>query len=200
MNQTVFIVDDDDAIRAALQQLLEISGFDVKSYADGASFVAECDEDCAGCVLLDMAMPELSGHDVQAQLIERGIHIPIIFLTGHGEVPDAVHALQAGAVDFLQKPVDSDTLLARIRQSLALDAKQREKSSQINQIRQRYATLSPREKEVMGLVVGGGGTKDIARKLGLSPRTVEVHRTHVMYKMGAKNLAHLVKMSGDSQA
>jgi len=197
MTQTVYIVDDNQVIRNALQQLLEISGFTAKSYADGASFLADCTEQCSGCVLLDMAMPEMSGHDVQVQLREHDIHIPIIFLSGHGEVPDAVRAIQVGAVDFLQKPVDSTTLLARIRQSLALDAERRKKRILVDEIRQRYAMLSPREKEVMTLVVDGYGNKEIARKLSLSPRTVEVHRNHVMYKMGAKNLAQLVRMSAN---
>ncbi|MGA9575549.1 MAG: response regulator [Lysobacterales bacterium] len=195
MTQTVFIVDDDDAVRGALGQMLEISGFNVKAYADGSTFVSDCDEHVSGCVLLDMAMPVLDGHGVQAQLNARGIRIPVIFLSGHGEVPDAVQAVQAGAMDFLQKPATSASLLASVRKALALDLENREADSRTKRIHAGYAMLSPREKEVMALVTDGLANKEIARKLKISPRTVEVHRNHVMYKMGAESLAHLVKMS-----
>lgn len=193
--QTVYLVDDDDAVREAMSQMLKTSGFNVKAYAEGNSFIADCDEGASGCVLLDMAMPGLDGHGVQAQLNARGIRIPIIFISGHSDVPDAVQAVQAGAMDFLQKPASRATLLSSVRNALALDLKQREENLSTKRIRECYTRLSAREKEVMALVTDGLVNKEIARKLKLSPRTVEVHRNHVMLKMGADSFAHLVKMS-----
>lgn len=195
MMSTVFVVDDDSALRDALRGLLGTAGLQVEAYADGPTFLASIDSDRAGCVLLDMAMPGMSGHQVQAALKERGLELPIIFLTGHGDIPAAVRAVRAGAVDFLEKPVRGEVLLDRVRRSLAIDEERRCAREQTVEIRRRFATLRPREAEVMALVVTGLSNKEIAQNLGLSPRTVEVHRTHVMHKMGAANLAELVSMS-----
>jgi two-component system response regulator FixJ len=195
MTPTVFIVDDDSAIREALRQILELAGFNVETHASGPSFLAACKKDCAGCLLLDVAMPGMSGQEVQAALIERGVRMPIIFLTGHGDIPMAVRAVQAGALDFLEKPITSAYLLERVRHALALDEEQRRTESNAQQIRQRYSRLSRREREVMAWVVAGQSSKEIARLLDLSPRTVEAHRTHVMSKMGAANVAELVSMA-----
>lgn len=195
MTQTVFIVDDDAAIRDALSQLLETAGFQVESHADGSTFLAAFMGDRPGCVLLDIAMPGMSGLEVQAALKARGVPTPVIFLTGHGDIPLAVRAVQAGAVDFLEKPVQGGMLLERIRRALALDLEWRETQGRTQAIQQRYARLSTREREVMAQAVSGLTCKEIAQKLGISPRTVEVHRTHVMHKMGAANLAELVNMA-----
>lgn len=194
MNQTVFIVDDDAAIRDALSQLLETASLPVESHADGRAFLAAYG-DRRGCLLLDIAMPGMSGLEVQAALSARGLAIPVVFLTGHGDIPLAVRALQAGAVDFLEKPVQGAMLLERVRRALRLDQEWRETQGRTQAIQQHYARLSSREREVMVLAVSGLTCKEIAQKLGISPRTVEVHRTHVMHKMGASNLAELVSMA-----
>lgn len=195
MNQTVFIVDDDEAMRDALTQLLETFGLQVEAYVGGPAFLAAYEEDRPGCLLLDMAMPGMSGMEVQAELKARGLTIPIIFLTGHGDIPLAVRALQAGAVDFLEKPILGDTLLERVQRALKLDQEWGQEQSRIHALQERYARLSRREREIMTLMVTGLTSKEIAQKMGISPRTVEVHRAHVAHKMGAANLAELVHMA-----
>lgn len=195
MTQTVFVVDDDEAMRDALAQLLELTGLRVEVHADGPAFLAAYEADRSGCLLLDMAMPGMTGLDVQAALKTRGLEIPIVFLTGHGDIPMAVRAVQGGAVDFLEKPVQGTMLVERVNRALNLDAEWRLAKGRIQDVRRRYARLSKREKEVMALAVSGLTSKEIALELGLSPRTVEVHRTHVMHKMGAANVAELVTMA-----
>ncbi len=195
MNQTVFIVDDDAAMRDALAQLLETAGLQAEAHADGPAFLAACEADRPGCLLLDMAMPGMTGFEVQAALNARGLTIPTIFLTGHGDIPMAVRAVQAGAVDFLEKPIQGAALLERVQRALALDLEWRQTQGRTQAIQQRYARLSSRERECMALIASGLTSKEVARELGISPRTVEVHRTHVMHKMGAVNLADLVNMA-----
>lgn len=196
MTETVFVVDDDAGMRDALVQLLETAGLRVESYTGGADFLTAYETERPGCLLLDIAMPRMSGLEVQAALNTLGLTIPIIFLTGHGDIPMAVRAVQAGAVDFLEKPIQGAALLERVRRALALDREWRKTQGRTLAIQQRHAKLSPREREIMTLTVSGLTSKEIARKLDISPRTVEVHRTHVMYKMGAANLADLVNMAG----
>jgi two-component system response regulator FixJ len=195
MNPTVFVVDDDAAMRDALAQLLETAGLQVETHADGPAFLAAYEADRTGCLLLDMAMPGMTGLEVQAALNTRGLNIPIIFLTGHGDIPMAVQAVQAGAVDFLEKPIQGAALLERIQRALTLDEEWRHTLGRAQAIQQRYASLTSRERECMALAVSGHTSKEIARDLGISPRTVEVHRTHVMHKMGAANMAELVNMA-----
>jgi two-component system response regulator FixJ len=195
MNQTVFIVDDDAAIRDALSQLLGTANLQVESYPDGLAFLAAYQAERSGCLLLDMAMPEMTGMELQAALRARGLRIPVVFLTGHGDIPMAVRSLQAGAIDFLEKPVDETLLLERVHRALRLDEEWRQENKRGQAILQRHARLSAREREVMTLAVSGLTSKEIAQKLGISPRTIEVHRTHVMHKMGAANLAELVHMA-----
>jgi two-component system response regulator FixJ len=194
VNPTVFIVDDDAAIRDALVQLLEAAGLRAEAHAGGPAFL-EAYADQPGCLLLDMAMPGMTGLDVQAALKARGAAIPVLFLTGHGDIPMAVQAVQAGAVDFLEKPIKGAALLERVRRALKLDQEWRQRHDHVQSIRQRHARLGPREREVMALAVTGLTSKEIAQKLGISPRTVEVHRTHVMHKMGAANLAELINLA-----
>ena len=195
MSPTVFVVDDDEAMRDSLAQLLESAGLRVEIHADGATFLAAYDADRSGCLLLDMAMPGMTGLEVQAALKERGLEIPIVFLTGHGDIPLAVKAVQCGAVDFLEKPVQGAVLIDRVQRALKLDEEWRKTQLHILEIHQRHARLSKREKEVMALAVAGLTSKEIGRDLGISPRTVEVHRTHVMHKMAAANVAELVSMA-----
>lgn len=195
MSQTVFIVDDDAAMRDALVQLLEAAGLAAVPHADGPGFLEAYADDHPGCLLLDISMPGMSGLEVQAALKARGFAIPVVFLTGHGDIPLAVRALQAGAVDFLEKPVQGTALLERVQRALRLDQEWRQTEGRIQAIQQRLARLSAREQEVMSHMVSGLTCKEIAQKLGISPRTVEVHRTHVMHKMAASNLAELVNMA-----
>jgi two-component system response regulator FixJ len=195
MTPTVFVVDDDAALRQALVQLLETAGLQVESYPDGASFLEGYRSDRSGCLLLDVAMPGMTGLEVQAQLNARDLAIPIIFLTGHGDIPMAVRAVQAGAVDFLEKPAPGAVLVERVRRALTLDLEQRAQRARAEAVEERYQRLSPRQRQVMGLAVTGRSSKEIARLLGLSHRTIELHRAHVMQKMGAAKLAELVAMA-----
>lgn len=193
MKPIVYIVDDDEAMRHALCQLLINDGLRVVAYPDGPSFLEDCDGESEGCVLLDQAMPGMTGEEVQAQLMARNIPIAIVFLTGHGDIPTAVSVVKSGAVDFLEKPIQGDLLLSRVRRALAIDNERREAEREVQEIRGRYANLSPREREVLGLVVSGLSNKEMAKKLSISHRTVEIHRIHAMQKMGAKNLPTLVR-------
>jgi FixJ family two-component response regulator len=195
MSPTVFVVDDDEAMRDALSQLLESSGMQVEVHTNGTAFLAAYTASRPGCLLLDMAMPGMTGLEVQAALQARGLEIPIVFLTGHGDIPLAVRAVRGGAVDFLEKPVQGALLIERVQRALKLDEEWRLTQHRRQDVRQRYARLSTREKEIMTLAASGLTSKEIARQLGISPRTVEVHRTHVMHKMGAANLAELVHLA-----
>lgn len=199
MNQTVFVVDDDEAMRDALVQLLEAAGLHAESHADGHAFLEAYAENRPGCLLLDMAMPGMNGLEVQVALKGRSSALPILFLTGHGDIPMAVQAMQAGAVDFLEKPIQGGALLERVRRALMLDQERRQAQDDTQAIQQRHARLSPREREVMALMVSGLTSKDIARQLDISPRTVEAHRTHVMHKMAASNLVELVNLAACCQ-
>ena len=195
MIPTVFVVDDDAALREALVQLLDAAGLQVESYADGRAFLEAFQDDRPGCVLLDVAMPGMTGLEVQAELQRRGTQTPIVFLTGHGDIPMAVRAVQSGAVDFLEKPMTGGALLERVHRALALDGEARRARTLSREVADRLRRLSPRELEVMAMVVAGSSSKEVARLLRISVRTVEAHRTHVMHKMGAANLAELVALA-----
>lgn len=191
---TVFIVDDDTAVRDALKFLLRSVGHPVETFASAQDFLDAYRDDRPGCLVLDIRMPGMSGLELQEKLVERRSILPIIFITGHGDVPMAVEAMQAGAMDFIQKPFRDQDLLDRINQALEKDAKNRAALGELNLIRERLASLTPREREVMDLVVHGKANKVIAGDLDLSQRTVEIHRARVMEKMQASSLAHLVRM------
>ena len=192
---TVFVVDDDEAVRASLKLLLKTLGLPAQTYASAQEFLATFDARRGGCLVLDIRMPGMSGLDLQGELNTRGAILPIIFITGHGDVPMAVEAMQRGAMDFLQKPFRDQDLLDRITEALAKDRAGRELLGNRERIRARVASLTPREREVMALVTQGKANKVIAADLDLSQRTVEIHRAHVMEKMGANSLAHLVRMA-----
>jgi len=191
---TIFVVDDDAAVRDALKLLLRSVGQAVETFASAQEFLDAYGEDRAGCLVLDIRMPGMSGLELQQKLNERHSILPIIFITGHGDVPMAVEAMQAGAVDFIQKPFRDQDLIDRINQALEKDSHNRAALGERNDIRRRLETLTPREREVLDLVVHGKANKVIAGDLKLSQRTVEIHRARVMEKMHASSLAHLVRM------
>jgi len=191
---TIFIVDDDAAVRDALKLLLRSVGQAVETYASAQEFLEGYGEDRPGCLVLDIRMPGMSGLELQQKLNEKHSILPIIFITGHGDVPMAVEAMQAGAVDFIQKPFRDQDLIDRINQALEKDGANRAALGERNDIRRRLETLTPREREVLDLVVHGKANKVIAGDLNLSQRTVEIHRARVMEKMQASSLAHLVRM------
>jgi two-component system response regulator FixJ len=193
--QTVFIVDDDEAVRDSLRFLLKSVGLASACYTSGDQFLAEWNSGQEGCILLDIRMPGSSGMEVQRKLREQGCELPIIFITGHGDIEMAVQAMHHGAFDFVQKPFRDQELLERINQALAVQRERRDEQHQREQIRKRYESLTPREKEVMKSVVLGHANKVIAFDLDLSQRTVEIHRARVMEKMEARSLADLVRMA-----
>ena len=191
---TIFIVDDDAAVRDALKLLLRSVGQAVETFGSAQEFLDAYSEDRPGCLVLDIRMPGMSGLELQQKLNEKHSILPIIFITGHGDVPMAVEAMQAGAVDFIQKPFRDQDLIDRINQALEKDRANRAALGERNDIRRRLETLTPREREVLDLVVHGKANKVIAGDLKLSQRTVEIHRARVMEKMQASSLAHLVRM------
>jgi FixJ family two-component response regulator len=191
---TVFIVDDDAAIRFAMQALMDSVNLNHEIFESGDAFLERITEQRPGCLVLDIRMPGLGGLELQEELIKRGNTLPIIFITGHGDVPMAVEAMQKGAVDFIQKPFRDQELLDRIREALATDEERREEQQQHAEVNQRLDRLTNREREVFDLVVTGKPNKVIAYELGVSQRTVEIHRARVMEKMQARSLADLVKM------
>jgi two-component system, LuxR family, response regulator FixJ len=192
--QTVFVVDDDEAVRDSLKLLLKSAGILAVTYAAAQEFLASYDPAQPGCLVLDVRMPGKSGLEMQHELNLRGAMIPVIFITGHGDIPMAVEAMQQGAFDFLQKPFRDSDLLERVQRALARDQEQRDRLRQTDRIRERLASLSPREREVLDLVTRGKANKMVAGDLGVSQRTVEIHRAHVMQKMEAGSLAELVRM------
>jgi two-component system, LuxR family, response regulator FixJ len=192
---TIFIIDDDDDFRETLRLPLEGAGYPVKTFPTADGFLESFAGGSAGCLLLDVRMPGLSGIALQEELARRGVDLPIIFLTGYGEVPTAVRALKLGAVDFLQKPFDEHVLLDRVREALDRDRVAREARSRAEAVTARYAKLSDREREVMRRMVAGEASKVIAADLDLSLKTVELHRRSVMQKMEADSIPALVEMS-----
>ena len=191
---TVFVVDDDEAVRTSLKLLLRSVGLPVETCVSAQEFLDRFDAERPGCLVLDIRMPGMSGLELQERLNAMHAMIPVVFITGHGDVPMAVEAMQHGAVDFIQKPFRDQDLLDRINQALEKDRDNRAGLRERDNIRARIADLTPREKEVMDLVTAGKANKIIAGDLDVSQRTVEIHRARVMEKMGASSLAHLVRM------
>lgn len=191
----VFVVDDDEAMRSSLRWLIESVGMKVETHSSANRFLESYYPGRAGCLLLDVRMPGMSGMELQAHLTREQIKIPVIIITGHGDVDMAVRAMKAGAVDFIEKPFNDDALLNSLRAALAFDEKQRHLQARRAQIAARLAELTPREHEVMDMVTDGCSNKDIATALGVSAKTVEAHRARVMDKMGAESLAELVRMA-----
>jgi len=192
--QTVIVVDDDDAVRNSLRMLLKSAGINAEVSASAQDYLASYDATQGGCLLLDVRMPGMSGLELQQELNMRGATIPVIFITGNGDIPMAVEAMQHGAFDFLQKPFRDQDLLDRVQRALSRDTENRSRLRHTDRIRERLASLSPREREVLNLVTQGKANKMVASDLGVSQRTVEIHRAHVMQKMEASSLAELVRM------
>jgi len=192
---TVFVVDDDQAMRNSLKWLIESVGMQVETFGSAQAFLDAYYPARGGCLLVDVRMPGMSGLELQAYLTRREIGIPVIIITGHGDVSMAVKAMKVGAVDFIEKPFDDEELLNSIRNALQHDQKQRALRAQRNDIAARVAELTPREHEVMTLVTDGKSNKEIAVELGVSAKTVEVHRARMMDKMRADSLAELVRMA-----
>ena len=192
---SVFVVDDDQAMRNSLKWLIESVGMKVETFASADEFIHNYYPGRAGCLLLDVRMPGMSGLELQEHFLEHQINIPIIIITGHGDVPMAVRAMKSGAVDFIEKPFNDELLLESIRTALNYDHQLRTAQSERAEIAARLAQLTPREHEVMEMVTEGRANKEIANKLGVSAKTVEAHRARVMEKMEARSLAELVKMA-----
>ena len=195
--QIVHVVDDDEAVRDSLRFLLEGAGLAVRTYAAAAALL-DTDLDAGGCVLTDFRMPGMDGLQLQAHLAERGSALPVIVMTAHAEVPAAVRAMKAGAMDFLEKPCDPDRLIAAVRQSLEASERRRAGLARIAEAAGRIAGLTPREREVFDRLAAGDSTKEIARILGASPRTIEVHRARVFHKLNIETLPELVHLAIDA--
>ncbi len=192
---TIYVVDDDEAMRDSMSWLLEGEGYRVACFDSAASFLKARRDDMRGCLVLDVRMPDMSGLELHEKLDALGSHLPIIFVTGHGDVPMAVSALQRGALDFIEKPFHNEDLLSRIVRALELDSQLAARRQRNGAIAHRLEQLSQRKREVMTLVVAGKLNKQVADELNISMKTVEAHRARVMEKMGVRTLAELVKVA-----
>lgn len=192
---TVYIIEDDQSVRDALGLLLGLRGYPIAMFADGPSFLQAYRPDWCGCLLIDIRMPGMDGLTLQKHLLEKGCSMSAIIMTGHGDVQSAREAFRSRAVDFLEKPIDQAKLMNAIEEGFARQATARDQVSQLNEIDHLLARLTPREREVMDLVVAGRHNREIAETLGISPRTVEVHKARMVAKLGVENVPDLVRMS-----
>ncbi len=193
--ETVFVVDDDPDVRDSLSVLLSSADFQVETFDSARAFLASDGLGRAGCLVADVRMPDMDGLELQEELGKRKSKLPVIIITGHGDVPLAVRAMKAGAVDFLEKPFEEERLIAAIRRAMTANSEMQSQAKAVEIVSARIAQLTGREREVLSLVVAGRANKEIARALNISPRTVEIHRAHVMEKMEADSLAELVRLT-----
>lgn len=193
-SEVVFVVDDDASMRDAISRLLNAVGLTVQTFASARAFLDRRLPDVPGCLVLDVRLPGLSGLDLQREMVERGIHIPVVFITGHGDIRMSVQAMKAGAVEFLTKPFRDQDLLDAVSSGIQLDRKERDERAELSELRDCVGQLTQREQEVMSLVVSGLLNKQIALQLGTSEKTIKIHRSQVMRKMRASSLADLVRM------
>jgi len=191
----VFVVDDDLSVRRSTERLIRAAGLKVQTFTSAEEFLKNARFEGPACLVLDVRMPGFSGMDLQSELTQSGIHIPIIFITGHGDIPMSVRAMKAGAVEFLTKPFRSRSLLEAVRAAIETDRSAHKARSETGELRQRYEQLTPREREVMALVVAGQLNKQVAGELSTTERTIKFHRAHIMQKMGVESLADLVRMA-----
>jgi FixJ family two-component response regulator len=191
----VFVIDDDEAVRDALTMQLEAAGYAVAAFGTAPEFLDVCTPDTWGCIILDVDMPVMDGPALQEELLRRNVQLPVIFLSGKGTIPVTVRTMKAGAMDFLTKPVDGSVLLARVQAALERSSLLQKQSEAYQSVALRLAALTEREREVMKLAVAGHTNKEIGQRLGISYRTVEIHRTHVMQKTGASNLLELARIA-----
>jgi len=193
----IHVVDDDESLRASLLDLLDAAGFEARGYGSTGEFLMQTLADRPGCILLDVRLPGPSGIELQQALQDRGVMLPVIFMTGHADVPTSVRAMKAGAVDFLEKPVERDTLLDALERALSQDALRRGERDETSRQRARLAVLTPREREIFDRVVAGKLNKQIADELGISLRTVKAYRASVMEKLGVASAAELGRLAGE---
>lgn len=191
----VFVVDDDDSVLKGLSRLLRSAGWKAMTYASPDAFLRAHDPRACGCLILDVAMPDVDGLELQRRLTDAGCTLPIVFLTGHGDVSTSVRAMRAGALNFLTKPIDDEELLGAVREAVARDRVARSAARELDVIHERLATLTPRERQVLERVVTGKLNKQIADDLGIVEKTIKVHRAHVMEKMGVRSLAELARIA-----
>ena len=194
-SQTIHVIDDDQAVRDSLRWLIESVGLEVETFASAAEFLDKWTADMAGCLVVDIRLPGMSGLDLQDNLKNLGCRLPIVIITGHGDVPAAIRAMKAGAFDFIEKPFSDQVLLDRIRGALRRDLGRRIAEAERSELQRRLDTLTKRERQVLDGVVQGKLNKQIATELDLSPKTIEVHRSHMMQKMGAATLAELIRVA-----
>lgn len=196
---TVFIIDDDAAVRDSLMLMIEQEGIKVKTFSSGEEFLAAYQSDTCGCAIIDIRMPGMDGLQLQQELSSRDIQLPIIFLTGHGDIPLSVKAIKAGAIDFLTKPVTRESLLHSVRSAILESRRLMTELVNGEDAKSRLADLTEREREVMTLAVAGSPNKEIARRLGISHRTVEIHKSKIMHKTRAANLLELARIASEGK-
>lgn len=193
----VHVVDDDDDARKGTARLLEAAGFEARTYATAGDFLGAIESASPGCIILDVRLPDRHGLDLQAALAGRAVSMPIVFVTGHGEIPDTVRAIQGGAVDFLTKPVDGDVLLAAVRRALAQDASARAAHGRQESLRRRYERLTPRERDVFAHLISGQLNKQVGADLLITERTVKMYRASILEKLGVNSMAELARLAVD---